>query len=106
MISRAFQILSDSDKKSAYDKYGIDADTRGAGGGGGSGPGGGGFASGFGRQGGFGGGGMRGRGGPMFEEEINPEDIFRQFFGGGGMGGGQFGGPFGEMFTYTQLETF
>jgi DnaJ family protein B protein 12 len=30
----------------------------------------------------------------MFEEEISPEDLFRQFFGGGGMGGG---GPFGGM---------
>ena len=29
----------------------------------------------------------------MFEEEISPEELFRQFFGGGGMGG--FGGPFG-----------
>lgn len=30
----------------------------------------------------------------MFEEEISPEELFRQFFGGG-MGG--FGGPFGGM---------
>lgn len=35
----------------------------------------------------------------MFEEEISPEELFRQFFGGGmgGMGGGPFGGPFGGM---------
>ena len=34
----------------------------------------------------------------MFEEEISPEELFRQFFGGGGMGGGgMFGGPFGGM---------
>lgn len=26
----------------------------------------------------------------MFEEEISPEEMFRQFFGGG-MGGGPFG---------------
>ena len=33
----------------------------------------------------------------MFEEEISPEELFRQFFGGGGgmFGGG--GGPFGGM---------
>ncbi|KAI7093048.1 hypothetical protein KC352_g40020 [Hortaea werneckii] len=29
----------------------------------------------------------------MFEEEISPEELFRQFFGGGM--GGPFGGPFG-----------
>lgn len=39
------------------------------------------------------------RGGPMFEEEISPEEMFRQFFGGGGMGGG-FGGPFGTSPTF------
>ena len=35
----------------------------------------------------------------MFEEEISPEELFRQFFGGG-MGGGPFGGPFGGFGTY------
>ena len=34
------------------------------------------------------------RGGPMFEEEISPEELFRQFFGGG-MGGFGGMGPFG-----------
>ncbi|KAG8727542.1 hypothetical protein FRC12_022415 [Ceratobasidium sp. 428] len=29
----------------------------------------------------------------FFEEEINPEDVFNMFFGGGGFGGGGFGGP-------------
>lgn len=33
----------------------------------------------------------------MWEEEISPEDLFRQFFGGGGMGGGPFGGAFGKQ---------
>ena len=33
----------------------------------------------------------------MWEEEISPEEMFRQFFGGG-MGGG-FGGPFGMQQT-------
>jgi len=31
----------------------------------------------------------------MFEEEISPEELFRQFFGGGMGGGGFGGGPFG-----------
>ncbi|KAH0122713.1 hypothetical protein KCU67_g17936, partial [Aureobasidium melanogenum] len=48
----------------------------------------------------FSGGGATRRGpggGGMFDDEISPEDLFRQFFGGGGMGmgGGGFGGPFG-----------
>ena len=35
----------------------------------------------------------------MFEEEISPEELFRQFFGGGmgGPGGGLFGGPLGTV---------
>lgn len=85
VVSRAFQVLSDPDKRSKFDKFGGDPDNR--------------FASstsagespfsGFGRS----GGGFGSRGGQMFEEEISPEEMFRQFFGGG-MGG--FGaGPFG-----------
>jgi DnaJ family protein B protein 12 len=31
----------------------------------------------------------------MFEEEISPEEMFRQFFGGGMGGGFGGGGPFG-----------
>lgn len=80
LVSRAFQILSDPDKKMRYDKFGGDPDSR--------------FSSaassspfsGFASQ-----RGPPGRGGPMFEEEISPEELFRQFFGGG-MGGGPFGG--------------
>lgn len=87
MVSRAFQILSDLDKKTKYDKFGGDPDNR--------------FASastssaspfsGFAQQ-------RAGRPGPMFEEEISPEELFRQFFGGGmggpfGGGMGGFGGP-------------
>lgn len=90
VVSRAFQILSDSDKKSRYDKFGGDPDSRfnpgpsASAGGGGSPFGGGG--------GGFGGGFPRGG----FEEEISPEELFNRFFGGGfgpmgGMGGGGFG---------------
>ncbi|KAL4798892.1 hypothetical protein BDV19DRAFT_339460 [Aspergillus venezuelensis] len=84
MVSRAFQVLSDSDKRSRYDKFGGDPDSRFQPSAGPSG------ASPFG--GGFGGGGFP-RGGPGFEGEISPEELFNQFFGGG-LGGG-FGGPFG-----------
>ena len=82
MVSRAFQILSDSDKKSKYDKFGGDPDNRfsSASSASASNP----FAGFAGRNG--------PRGGAMFEEEISPEELFRQFFGGG-MGG--FGGPMG-----------
>jgi DnaJ family protein B protein 12 len=85
VVSRAFQILSDSDKKMKYDKFGGDPDSRfSAASSSGASP-----FSGFASQ---RGGGQRG---PMFEEEISPEELFRQFFGGGM--GGPFGGPFGGM---------
>lgn len=85
VVSRAFQILSDADKKQKYDKFGGDPDNRfSSASASGASP-----FSGFASQ----RGGARG---PMFEEEISPEELFRQFFGGGGMGGpfgGGFGGP-------------
>ncbi|GAB1217655.1 hypothetical protein ATERTT37_006895 [Aspergillus terreus] len=79
------------EKKSKYDKFGGDPDSRftpSAGPSGGSPFGG--FGGGFPRSG--------GAGGPVFEEEISPEELFNRFFGGGGfggMGGGfsPFGGP-------------
>jgi DnaJ family protein B protein 12 len=80
MVSRAFQVLSDSDKKMKYDKFGGDPDNRFSGAGSAS--------SGASPFAGF---ASQRRPGPMFEEEISPEDLFRQFFGGGGMGG-PFGG--------------
>lgn len=89
MVSRAFQILGDKDKKRQFDQTGGDPDSRFGGGGGGGGP----TASPFA---GFRGQGMR-AGGPGFEAEISPEDLFRQFFGGG-MGGG-FGSPFGTCIS-------
>ncbi|KXS96063.1 hypothetical protein AC578_6390 [Pseudocercospora eumusae] len=85
MVSRAFQVLSDADKKSKYDKFGGDPESR--------------FGGGSAASSGaspFSGFAQQRRGGPMFEEEISPEELFRQFFGGGGMGGpfaGGFGGP-------------
>lgn len=94
VVSRAFQVLSDSDKKSRYDKFGGDPDSR-------FNPGAGPSESPFSSGGfsGFGGGFPR-SGGPMFEEEISPEELFNHFFGGGfgGMGGGGFS-PFGTI-TY------
>ncbi|EFW20030.1 hypothetical protein D8B26_003500 [Coccidioides posadasii str. Silveira] len=82
MVSRAFQILSDSDKKAKYDKFGGDPENRFSGGG--SGP----SASPFGGFGGF----PQGRT-HMYEDEISPEELFNRFFGGGFGGGfGPFGG--------------
>lgn len=87
MVSRAFGILGDKEKREKYDKYGGDPDSR--------------FEQaqaqnpfgGFaqrqaGRQPGFGGGGWG-------QEELSPEEMFARFFGGGGGpfgGGGGFGG--------------
>ncbi|KAL9115398.1 MAG: hypothetical protein Q9227_000719 [Pyrenula ochraceoflavens] len=85
MVSRAFQVLSDPDKKSRFDQFGGDPDNRfsssGSAGASAS------PFSGFSRSPGA------GRG---FDEEISPEELFNRFFGGGGafdpfggMGGGQ-----------------
>lgn len=87
MVSRAFQILSDQEKKSKYDRFGGDPDSR-------SGPGGAAQSpfSGFARS----PGGSR----PMYDDEISPEELFNRFFGGGG--GGFGGGPFG-MCSYAHI---
>ncbi|KAJ8482606.1 hypothetical protein ONZ51_g5250 [Trametes cubensis] len=89
LVSKAFQVLSDANKRAAYDQHGSDPESRFSG------------MSSSGRasptfsRGSFGGGG--------FDGELSPEDLFNMFFGGGGMpmnggsfGGGPFGGP---MFT-------
>jgi DnaJ family protein B protein 12 len=89
MVSRAFGVLGDAEKKAKFDKFGGDPDSRCGGGAPQQSP-----VSGFaGRQ-------ASSRGGPgggMWEEEISPEEMFNRFFGGGGMGGGF--GPFGGEFS-------
>ena len=87
VVSRAFQILSDADKKAKYDRFGGDPDNRF---GGGSAPTSSPF-SGFARS------SSSGRG-PMFEDEISPEELFNRFFGGGGGGG-----PFGMNHAFSSL---
>lgn len=93
MVSRAFGVLSDKEKREKFDTFGTDPDSRfesaraqsnpfaGAGGFGGR-PGGG-----MPRSGGF--------GGDPFGEQMSPEEMFARFFAGGfGGGGGPFGGKF------------
>jgi DnaJ-class molecular chaperone len=75
VVSKAFQILSDPQKRSIYDQSGGDPDSR------------------------FGGassGMAQTFAGQQFEGEISPEELFNMFFGGG-LGGnmGPFGGGFG-----------
>ena len=81
MISRAFQVLSDPDKRAAFDQHGEDPDSRTAGMG--ASP----FANGFPGMRTYGG---AGGGGGMYGEELTPDDLFNMFFGGGGgfSGGG------------------
>lgn len=89
MVSRAFGILGDKEKRAKYDRFGGDPDSRFGGGAPQQSP----FAGYGGRQPSNGGGGG---GGGIWEDEISPEEMFNRFFGGGGMGG-PFGG-FGGMF--------
>jgi DnaJ family protein B protein 12 len=88
LVSKAFQVLSDPDKKKKFDQFGGDPDARfnpatAAGGGGG----------------GFSGGGFQRGGGGGSQEEMTPEELFRQFFGGG------FGGPFGMYHFHATSPT-
>ncbi|KAF8549421.1 DnaJ-domain-containing protein [Imleria badia] len=87
MVSKAFQVVSDPQKRAAFDQHGSDPESRFSGM---PSPG---FSPGFSPS-PFAGG---------FEGEMSPEDLFNMFFGGGGMamnsgafGNGPFGGP---MFT-------
>ena len=82
MVSRAFGILGDADKKKQYDRYGGDPDSRS----GGSAPPQNPFSRGTPSASRSAGGG----GGSMWEEEISPEEMFNRFFGGGGGFGGEF----------------
>ncbi|KAK0652109.1 hypothetical protein B0T16DRAFT_299997, partial [Cercophora newfieldiana] len=85
MVSRAFSILGDKEKREKFDRFGTDPDNR--------------FDSaqaqnpfaGFANRGGAARAG--GGGGGMWEEDISPEEMFARFFGGGG-----FNGPFGGGF--------
>lgn len=92
-VTRAYDLLSDKDKRARFDRGEIDIEGNptspfGAGGFGG-GP--------------FGGGGQRGFRADGFEgmggqENVDLSDLFEGLFGGrGGMGGGGGGGPFGGM---------
>lgn len=86
LVSKAFQVLSDPDKKKKFDQFGGDPDARFNPASAGASPFGNGYAA-------------RGRPGGMFgEEEMTPEELFRQFFGGA------FGGPFG-MFGISRSLT-
>ena len=93
----AYELLSDVDKKKAYDSYGAAAFDPNGGfnpgaGPSSSGPGGNPFA-GFGGFGGF--GGTQGGGG--FTQDINFEDLFNAFGGGGRRGRGRRSDPFEEQ---------
>ncbi|CAK5283108.1 unnamed protein product [Mycena citricolor] len=89
LVSKAFQVLSDPQKRGIYDRSGSDPEDRSAG-----------MSSRGSSYQSFNGGG----GG--FDGEISPEDLFNMFFGGGGgqagfgngFGGGFGGGP--TVFTF------
>jgi DnaJ family protein B protein 12 len=79
VVSTAFQVLSDADKRAHFDRFGSDPDDR------------------------------RATSQPQFArrqyqqqgDEISPEDLFNMFFGGGGGGGFQsFGGPGVRTFSF------
>ena len=91
MVSRAFGVLSDKDKKAKYDRFGGDPDSRFGGGAPQQNP----FSGFAARQ--AGSRGPAGAGGAgMWDEDISPEEMFNRFFGGGGLGGpfGGFGGEY------------
>ncbi|CAL1715097.1 unnamed protein product [Somion occarium] len=87
LVSKAFQVLSDPQKRATYDRHGSDPESRFSGM---SSPSSGRAGPTFASAGPFGGG---------FDGELSPEDLFNMFFGGAGpMGAASFGGP---VFTTT-----
>ncbi|KAJ7066542.1 hypothetical protein C8F01DRAFT_1123651 [Mycena amicta] len=89
LVSKAFQVLSDPQKRSIYDRSGSDPEDRSSG-----------MASPASSFRSFNGGG----GG--FDGELSPEDLFNMFFGGGGaqgFGNGGFGGGFGPTVFTTSF---
>lgn len=97
MVSRAFGVLSDKDKRARFDKFGGDPDSRFGGGAPQQSP-----FSGFAGRAAGSRGGAGGPGSSMWEEEVSPEEMFNRFFGGGG-GMGGFGGFGGEL-IYPRLD--
>lgn len=93
MVSRAFGVLGDKEKRDKYDRFGTDPDSR--------------FASaqqqnpfaGFANR-----GAARAHQGGMWgdDADISPEEMFARFFGGGGFGGGPFGA--GLCTTFSQED--
>ncbi|CAJ2511967.1 Uu.00g075920.m01.CDS01 [Anthostomella pinea] len=102
MVSRAFSVLGNKEKREKFDRFGTDPDSRfesqraQAGANPFSGFGGGRAASG-------GGPGAGGGGGGMWEDEISPEEMFQRFFGGAFGGPFRGGGPFdtGPQFVFN-----
>lgn len=95
-VTKAYDLLSDKDKRAQFDRGEIDADGNPAmpfGFGGGAGGHGGGFGGGGFRDSGFGGGMGGGMGGGA--EGIDLGDIFEGIFGGGARGGGMGGAGMG-----------
>ncbi|KAK3344248.1 hypothetical protein B0T25DRAFT_321892 [Lasiosphaeria hispida] len=91
MVSRAFSILGDKEKRDKFDRFGTDPDSRFQ-----SQPQQNPFAGGFASRAAGGGGGQG-----MWEEDISPEEMFARFFGGGGPFGGGGGFDGGPQFVFN-----